>query len=61
LADAAEVQPTELVTVKVRVPEASPDIVVLAPVPLIPPGLIVQFPAGKPLKTTVPDETVHVG
>jgi len=61
LADAGDVQPTELVTVKVRVPAGSPDMVVLAPVPLIDPGLMVQFPAGKPLKTTLPVETEHVG
>jgi len=35
--------------------------VVLAPVPLIDPGLIVQFPEGKPLNTTLPVETEHVG
>jgi len=59
--EATEVQPTELVTVKVRVPGARPEIDVLAPVPLIPPGLIVQFPAGNPLNSTVPVEIVHVG
>lgn len=61
LVDAGDVQPTELVTVKVRVPASSPDMVVLAPVPLIDPGLIVQFPAGSPLNTTLPVETEHVG
>ena len=34
---------------------------VLAPVPLIAPGLIIQFPAGKPLNTTLPVEIVQVG
>ena len=29
--------------------------------PLIPPGLIVQFPEGNPLNTTDPVETAHVG
>lgn len=46
---------------KVLVPASSPDIVVLAPVPLIDPGLIVQFPEGKPLNSTLPVETEHVG
>ena len=35
--------------------------VVLAPDPVIAPGSIVQFPAGKPLKITLPVLTVHVG
>ena len=33
----------------------------VAPVPAIAPGLIVQFPAGKPPRTTLPVATVHVG
>ena len=35
--------------------------VVLVPVPAIAPGLIVQFPAGKPLNTTLPVATAQVG
>ena len=36
--------------------------VVVPPVPVIPPGLIVQVPvAGSPLNTTDPVGTVHVG
>jgi len=53
-ADDAETHPKELVTVKLYVPAASPEIVVLVPVPAIVPGLMVQLPAGKPLNTTLP-------
>ena len=35
--------------------------VVLVPVPAIAPGLIVQLPAGKPFKTTLPVAAEHVG
>jgi len=35
--------------------------VLLLPVPVIEPGLIVQFPAGKLFKTTLPVETVQLG
>ena len=35
--------------------------VVLKPVPAIAPGLIVQFPDGKPLNTTLPVATEQVG
>ena len=35
--------------------------VVLVVDPVIDPGLIVQFPVGKPLKTTLPVATEHVG
>ena len=34
--------------------------VLLAPVPAIEPGLRVQFPAGKPFRTTLPVATEHV-
>lgn len=60
-ADAPEVQPTEFVTVKVYDPAAKPEIVVLAVLPTWFPGLIVQFPAGKPLRITLPVATEHVG
>ena len=35
--------------------------VVLAVDPDIEPGLIIQLPVGKPLKTTLPVATAHVG
>jgi hypothetical protein len=60
--EAVEVHPAALVTVKFIVPGASPEIVLLVPVPVTPPGLMVQVPlAGKPVNTTLPVETVHVG
>jgi hypothetical protein len=63
LADGAEVHPSALVTVKLYVPGARPDpIVVLVPVPVLPPGFIVQVPvAGKPFNTTQPVATSQVG
>jgi hypothetical protein len=39
----------------------SPIIVVLAPAPVIAPGLIVQLPAGNPFNTTLPVATTQVG
>jgi hypothetical protein len=59
--DAPEVQPDASVTVKLYVPAASPEIVVLAVFPAIAPGLTVQVPAGSPLITTLPVVTAHVG
>jgi hypothetical protein len=52
--------------VKVYVPVASPDIVVLVPVPVVvdPPGDLVNVhepEAGKPLNTTLPFATAQVG
>ena len=35
--------------------------VVLTPVPAMAPGLIVQFPAGKPPRTTLPVAVTQVG
>ena len=35
--------------------------VVLIPVPAIAPGLIIQFPAGKPFKIILPVATAQVG
>jgi hypothetical protein len=43
------------------VPENKPDIVVLIVFPDIDPGFNVQFPAGKPLKVTLPVETEQLG
>lgn len=53
-AEANEVQPAELVTAKLYVPTARPEIVVLAVDPAILPGLIVQLPEGNPLNSTLP-------
>jgi hypothetical protein len=60
-ADADEIHPTELVTVKLYVPVISPDKVVLEVDPAMPPGLIIQLPEGSPLKTTLPVATTQVG
>ena len=35
--------------------------VLLAPVPAMAPGLIVQFPVGNPVNTTLPVDTKQVG
>jgi hypothetical protein len=62
LADGSEIQPAELVTVKLYVPVLSPVIVLLTPVPVIPPGLIVQVPdAGKPFNIALPVAIAQVG
>ena len=42
-------------------PATKPEIVLLDPVPAIAPGLIVQFPAGKPFNTTLPVATSQLG
>ena len=42
-------------------PGDKPEIVVVAPVPETAPGLIVHVPVGKPLSTTLPVGTKHVG
>ena len=42
-------------------PAAKPDIVLLAVEPAIAPGLMVQFPAGNPLNTTLPVDTAQLG
>ena len=62
LADDSDIQLFTLVTVKVYELEASPEIVVLVPVPVKDPGLIVQVPeAGNPFNTTLPVARAHVG
>ena len=66
LPEGTEIHPEAFVTVKVYVPVASPDIVVVVPVPavVVPPGDLVkvQVPeAGKPLNTTLPVATLQVG
>jgi hypothetical protein len=65
-ADSTEVQPAELVTVKVNIPPARFDIVRLVPVPVVvaAPGkrVITQVPVdGNPLKTTLPVGRANVG
>ena len=42
-------------------PEDSPVKVVLAVLPAMEPGLIVQFPAGNPERATLPVAVAHVG
>ena len=60
--EADEVHPDELVTSKLYVPDASPETLVLVPVPDIAPGLIVQVPPdGKPLNITLPVDEEQVG
>jgi len=59
--DTKEIHPTPLLTVKVYVPVAKPDIVVLVPDPDIAPGLIVHVPAGRPVKKTLPVATEQEG
>jgi len=59
--DAGDIHPAALVTVKLYVFAARPDIVVPDPDPAIPPGLIVQLPVGKPLNTTLPVAKPQVG
>ena len=61
LPEVAEMQPSELVTVNVRVPTASPEMVVLVPLPAMLPGLMVQLPDGKPFKTTLPVARAQLG
>ena len=60
LAVAGEVQ-TALDTVKLYVPAVRPVMVVVAVVPVIDPGIIVQLPVGKPLNNTLPVASKHVG
>ena len=60
-AEATEIHPAALVTVKLYVPGTRPVIVAVVPVPVTAPGLIVQVPvAGKPLSVTLPVATAHV-
>ena len=64
--DASETHPDSFVTVKVNVPDESPDIVVLIPVPevVVPPGerVKVQFSdGGKPLISTLPVVSASIG
>ena len=61
LADAGDIHPAALVTVKLYVPAASPEIVVLTVLPAMAPGLMVQLPAGKPVNITLPVARAQVG
>jgi len=66
LDEAAEMHPRALVTVKLYVPWASPEMVVLDPEPVVvcPPGerVIVQSPdGGRLFRTTLPVGRAHVG
>jgi hypothetical protein len=62
LAEAGEVHPTALVTVKLYVPATRPEMFVEVPEPVIPPGFIVHVPlAGNPFKMTLPVDNVQVG
>ena len=60
-AEAGDMHPEALVTVKLYVPVTSPEMVVVAPIPVIVPGLIVHVPAGKLLSMTLPVFTEQVG
>ena len=66
LPDATEIHPKSLVAVKEYVPAASPDIVVLVPVPVVvvPPGVLVNVHVpvtGKLLNITLPVARAQVG
>jgi len=61
VADNPEVQPDAFVTVKLYEPVARFEIVLLVPVPEMFPGLIVQLPAGKSFKVTLPVDVEQVG
>jgi len=65
LADNNETQPASLVTVKLYVPDGMAEIVVLVPFPVVVtvPGYLIRVHvpvAGKPLRTTLPVDKVHV-
>ena len=60
LSEATEIHPSEFVNVKLYVPEAKPDIVVLDPDPVMPPGFNVHV-SDKPFNTTLPVSTTQVG
>ena len=63
--DDGDIQPAELVTVKVYVPDGRLEMVIDVPLPAVVtfPGLLVKIHApldGKPLNTTLPVATEHV-
>ena len=59
--EAGDVHPTELVTVKLYVPILKPVRIMLAVLPASAIGLIVQFPAGSPVISTLPVAVEQVG
>ena len=59
--DAADVHPTELVTVKLYVPALKPVRIVLAVLPASATGLMVQFPVGNPVISTLPVAVAQEG
>lgn len=59
-ADAEELHPEALVTVKVYVPGASPEMVFVKVFPAIEPGLMVQLPEGSPVRSTLPVDRPQV-
>jgi hypothetical protein len=61
LADGTDVHPAPVVTVKLYVFAANAEIVAVVPVPVIDPGLMVQFPAGKPFNITLPVRSAQSG
>ena len=56
-----EVHPEPFVTVKLYLPAINPDSVVPAVDPVTAPGLMVQLPDGRPLRTTLPVAVEQVG
>ena len=59
-AELLEIHPASLVTLKLYIPGARFEIVVLVPVPAIDPGLIIQTPAaGRPFNITLPVVAIH--
>jgi hypothetical protein len=59
--DGKEIHPTEFVTVYEYVPATKPVMVLPDPVPVMAPGFMVQVPAGRSLKVTLPVAISHVG
>ena len=60
-ADAGEVHPLELVTVKLYVPGTNPDMVAVTVEPVRFHGFMVHDPDGRPLSATLPVDRVQVG
>ena len=66
LTEGTETHPETVDTVKLCVPTASPEMVLLVPVPVVinPSGLVVMVHVpgdGSPVRRTLPVDTVHVG
>ena len=59
-ADAGDIHPAALVTVKLWIPGVRFEMVAVVPFPAIAPGLMIQMPvAGKPLSITLPVVAIH--